>query len=122
MISCVKHVTIPVKNQDKALDFFLNKLGFHLICDVPFGDQQRWIELKIPGAETQVVLFTPDGHEDRVGTFSNVVFTTADVKKTYEDLKKKGVEFVSPPQQEPWGTYAIFKDPDGNSFCLPSVS
>lgn len=122
MISCVKHVTIPVKNQDKALDFFLNKLGFHLICDVPFGDQQRWIELKIPGAETQVVLFTPDGHEDRVGTFSNVVFTTADVKKTYEDLKKKGVEFVSPPQQEPWGTYAIFKDPDGNSFCLSSVS
>ena len=99
MISCVKHVTIPVKNQDKALDFFLNKLGFHLICDVPFGDQQRWIELKIPGAETQVVLFTPDGHEDRVGTFSNVVFTTADVKKTYEDLKKIGVEFVSPPQQ-----------------------
>lgn len=120
MITAVKHVSIPVKDQDKALDFFVSKLGFQVLCDVPFSDKQRWIELKIPGADTQIVLFTPDGHEERVGTFSNIVFTTADVQASYQTLCKKGVEFLHPPKEEPWGTYVIFKDPDGNTFCLSS--
>src|SRR5580692_11915114 len=89
MIKAVKHVSIAVRNQDKALDFFHNKLGFEIVCDVPFGKGQRWIELKIPGADTQIVLFTPDGHENRIGTFSNVVFTCSDIDKTYEDLQGK---------------------------------
>ena len=120
MIKQVKHVTIPVKDQDKALKFYVDKLGFEVVVDVPFNDQQRWIELKIPGAETQVVLFTPDDHRDRIGTSSPVIFTSDNIEKTYQELHKKGVEFICPPTQEPWGTYAIFKDVDGNTFCLSS--
>ena len=121
MISGVKHVSIPVKNQESALKFYTEKLGFEILVDVEFEPGgQRWIELKIPGAKTQVVLFTPEGHEERVGTFSNIVFTTEDIEKTYQDLKNKEVKFTQGLTTEPWGTFALFKDPDGNVFCLSS--
>lgn len=119
MIAGVKHVSIPVKDQDKALKFYTEILGFEVLTDAEFGpDGQRWIELKIPGAETQVVLFTPEGHEDRVGTFSNIVFFSDDIKKTYKELKAKGVKFTKDLTEEPWGTFTIFQDPEGNTFCL----
>jgi predicted enzyme related to lactoylglutathione lyase len=122
MITQVKHVTIPVKNQDAALKFYTEKLGFTVSVDVAFeADGQRWIELEIPNADTRVVLFTPQGHEDRIGSFSNVVFYSENVRKTYEELKAKGVEFTREPTEEPWGTYALLKDIDGNVFCLSST-
>src|SRR5712692_10554399 len=104
MIKGVKFVSIPVKNQDLALDFYTQKLGFSILTDQPFDGTQRWIELKVPGAETRVVLFTPKQHEDRIGTFSNVVFYSDDVEKTYEELRGRGVEFQQPPKKESWGT------------------
>jgi predicted enzyme related to lactoylglutathione lyase len=84
------------------------------------GDKQRWIELKIPGAETNIVLFTPEGHEAMIGKFSNIVFACTNVEKTYQELREKGVEFVQPPSKETWGGMALFKDIDGNVFCLGS--
>lgn len=120
MITHVKLVSLPVRDQDRALDFFTEKLGFSILTDQPFNDKQRWIELKPPKAETRVVLFTPEGQEDRVGTFSNVVFSCDDIDKTYVELKARGVEFLGEPEKQPWGTYVLFKDPDGNTFCLSS--
>ena len=81
---------------------------------------QRWIELAIPGAETRVVLFTPEGHEDRVGSFFNGSFACDDVEATYRQLRARGVDFTAEPTKQPWGTYATFKDPDGNQFVLSS--
>lgn len=121
MITQVKHVSIPVRDQNKALAFYTEKLGFKVVVDVDFGDGQRWIELSIPGAETQIVLFTPEGHESRVRTLSNIIFTSRDIKKTYTDLLAKGVEFTVSPTEEPWGTYCILKDPDGNTFCISNT-
>ena len=118
MIRRVKFVSIPVKDQDKALAFYTEKLGFAIQTDQPMGPGQRWIELGIPGAETDVVLFSPEGHEDRIGGFMNLSFSSDNVEKTYDELKAKGVEFTKPPKKEPWGTFAMFKDPDGNQFVL----
>ena len=120
MITQLKFVSIPVSDQDRALAFYTEKLGFVIATDQPFNGNQRWIELRIPGAETRVVLFTPDGHEDRIGTFSAISFMTDDVTRTYDELTRRGVEFAGPPQSAEWGSYAIFKDPDGNSFVLSS--
>ena len=121
MIKAVKFVSIPVKDQDKALDFYTQKLGFGILTDQPMAPgQQRWIELKIPGAETKVVLFTPDGHEDRIGSFRNVTFTADNVAGTHAELSARGVEFSQPPTSQPWGTFAVFKDLDGNQFVLSS--
>ena len=120
MIDQVKFVGIPVKDQQRSLEFFRDRLGFRVLTDQPFDDNQRWIELEIPGAETGLVLFTPEEHRDHIGTFSHVSFWAADVEKTYEELVAKGVEFVQPLQKADWGTAAIFKDPDGNVFVLGS--
>ena len=121
MITHVKFVSIPTRDQYKALAFYTEKLGFKLVTDQPHDDKQRWIELRIGGAETRVVLFTPQGHEDRVGTFFNGSLATDNVQKTFEELSAKGVEFVQEPRTEPWGTSAIFADPDGNQFVLGSA-
>ena len=118
MIKSIKFTTIPVSNQDAALDFYTKKLGFTIFTDQPFNDKQRWIELRVPKAETRVVLFTTDEDKSRVGTFMNMSYTCDDLQKTYEELIKRGVEFENPPQKQPWGNYAIFKDSEGNRFVL----
>jgi len=118
MIKAVKFVTIPVTDQDRALEFYTKKLGFRVLTDAPFDSTQRWIELSIPRAETGIVLWKGPGQDKMIGGFMNVSFTTDDCEATAKQLKEKGVEFVQDPQQADWGTAAIFKDPDGNQFVL----
>ena len=118
MIKGVKFVSIPVRDQDRALEFYTKKLGMRVITDSPFDDTQRWIELGIPRAETRIVLFTMSEHEQLIGNMMNVTFAADDVVATAAELKLRGVEFVQDPQKSDWGTAAIFKDPDGNTFVL----
>jgi predicted enzyme related to lactoylglutathione lyase len=117
MITRVKFIGIPVRDQQAQLKFYTEKLGFEIMTDQPLG-AQRWIELKIPRAETHLVLFTPEGHEDRVGTFVNASLSCDNVQQTYEELNARGVEFTQAPTSAPWGTFAKFKDADGNQFVL----
>ena len=105
MIKAIKFASIPVSDQDRALAFYTSKLGFRILTDQQFNEKQRWIELSIPGAETGVVLFTPDGHQDRIGTFSAISFQCDDVQRTYDELSARGVEFTAPPTKQPWGTF-----------------
>jgi catechol 2,3-dioxygenase-like lactoylglutathione lyase family enzyme len=119
MIRGVKFASIPVTDQDRALAFYTEKLGFRLLTDQPFNEKQRWIELGISGAETRVVLFRfDDGLQP--GTKMNITFWTDDVESTVHELESKSVEFVMKPQKANWGTAAIFKDIDGNRFVLSS--
>jgi predicted enzyme related to lactoylglutathione lyase len=119
MIRGIKFGTVPVRDQERALKFYTEKLGFNILTDQPMGDQ-RWIELGIPGAESAVVLFTPKEHEGHIGTFAHISFWCDNAEKTYQELLKKGVEFDGPPQKMPWGTFVKFTDPDGNQFILSS--
>jgi catechol 2,3-dioxygenase-like lactoylglutathione lyase family enzyme len=120
MIRGIKIASIPVRNQDASLKFYTEKLGFKVVTDQPFTDHQRWIELLIPGADSRLALFTPEGHENRIGGFQPVTFWCDDVFATAKLLKSKGVEFAVEPKTEVWGTMALFKDPDGNQFVLSS--
>jgi predicted enzyme related to lactoylglutathione lyase len=120
MITQVKFVGIPTRDQDRALKFYTEKLGFDVSTDQVFNAKQRWIELRIGNSGTRVVLFTPEGHESRIGTFFNGSFACDDVSATYRQLKARGVEFDKPPEKQPWGEFATFKDPDGNQFVLSS--
>ena len=119
MITHLKFAGIPVRDQDRALKFWTEKMGFQVETDQPLGPQ-RWIELSIRSSQTGIVLFTPDGQEDRIGTFFNGSFACDDVDATWRQLSAKGVEFVRPPKKEEWGTSAIFKDSEGNQFVLSS--
>lgn len=116
----VAKVSIPVRDQDRALEFYREALGFQLVKDVPFGPGQRWIEVRLPGQDLEVVLFATEQDQARIGTFQPVLFTAPDIVKAHAELVAKGVEFTLPPKVEPWGTQAIFKDVDGNTFSLAS--
>ena len=120
MIKRIKFVSIPVADQNRALDFYTEKLGFTIITDQPFSEKQRWIELRIPKADTRVVLFTAEGDEKRIGTFMNMSYECDDIEDSYKAMRDRGVEFEGPPEKQPWGTYAIFKDSEGNRFVLGS--
>jgi predicted enzyme related to lactoylglutathione lyase len=120
MIKQLKFASIPTRDQDAALTFWTEKVGFRVATDQPMGPGQRWIELAIPGAQTGIALFTPPGHEDRIGTFFNGSFMCDDVDYTYRQMRDRGVTFVQEPRREPWGTSAKFADPDGNIFVLSS--
>ena len=120
MIRGIKIVGIPVSNQDASLRFYTEKLGFWVATDQPMGPGQRWIELSIPGSDVHLALFTPPGHERRIGEFQGMTFWTDDVYATAEELKAKGVVLAAEPRKEVWGTMAILKDPDGNQFVFSS--
>ncbi len=119
MIRGVKFASIPVTDQDRALAFYSEKLGFRLLTDQPFSEKQRWIEIGISGAETRLVLFRTD-KGIQPGTLMNLTFWADDVEATARELKSKGVEFVMEPAKQEWGTTSIFKDLDGNRFVLSS--
>jgi catechol 2,3-dioxygenase-like lactoylglutathione lyase family enzyme len=118
VIKGIKFVSIAVRDQDRALEFYTKKLGMRIITDAPFDGTQRWIELGIPRADTKLVLFTMQGHEQLIGKFQNVTFVTDDVEATVKELKARGVEFIREQEKEDWGTSACFKDQDGNIFVL----
>ena len=126
MITKAQYAGIYVTDQDRAVEFYRDKLGFEVVMDTPMGDlapegqakDVRWITVAPPGAETAFTLYTPPGMEDRVGGFSNIVFDTDDIQKTFAELTERGVEFTMEPKMEGWGWWAQFKDPDGNEFGL----
>src|SRR5262249_19173855 len=118
MIKHVDFISIPCADQKRALAFYTQKLGFTVFTDQEFDGKQRWIELKIGGAQTKVVLFTGEGEESRIGKFLNATFVCDDLDRTYVDLRERGVEFVSPPKKEPWGSMFIFKDSEGNQILV----
>ena len=120
MISHVKFITVPTDDQPRAVKFWTEQVGFQIFTDQPFNDKQRWIELRVGSSDTRVVLFMFDDQGLKPGMIFNGALAADNVEQTYDELKGRGVEFVSPPQKAPWGTFAMFKDPDGNQFLLSS--
>ena len=118
MITHVKFVSIPTTDQDRALAFYTEHLGFRVVTDQPFG-AQRWIELRIGSSDTRFVLFTTDDGPRPGSRFAGAL-ACDNVERPYEELSARGVEFVGRPKAEPWGTFAIMSDPDGNQFVLSS--
>jgi predicted enzyme related to lactoylglutathione lyase len=119
MITHVKLVTIPTRDQARALKFYTEQLGFEISTDQPFDDRQRWIELRIGSSPTRFVLFTPPGHEGRIGSFLNATLACDDVEATCRQLRQRGVAVTEPVRQD-WGIHATLTDPDGNQILLSS--
>ncbi len=120
MITHIKLVSIAVSNQEKSLTFYTEKLGFKLVVDEAFDKTSRWIELETPEGKTRVVLLKARPGDARLGSLTNIVFTSDDIEKTYFELKVKGVNFKEPPNKHSGGVFTQFADPDGNVFVLAS--
>src|SRR5688572_29706400 len=97
MLKRIKFSAVPVADQSRALAFYSEKVGLKLFTDQKAGSM-RWIELKIPGAETMVVLHHAPGHAP--GKEPVLALVADDVQATYEELRARGVEFVQPPKKE----------------------
>ena len=123
MIGYIHSIAIVVSDQDKALDFYVNTLGWEKAMDSPMGHGMRWLTVVPPGANTQLALTPPSwytgDYEGQTPSKYGISLVTADLDATYETLKAKGVKFKNPPEIMPWGAKAAwFYDPDGNEFFV----
>ena len=118
-------VTIVVKNQDKALDFYTKTLGFEKRADVSPPGNPRWVTVAPKGQDIEIALWeagsksvgVPPSHQQPgIGTQWN--FKVEDCRKAYAELKARGVKFKSQPVEYAWAIGAEFTDPDGNHFSL----
>jgi lactoylglutathione lyase len=116
LITHVTLATIPVRDQDAALDFFVNKLGFEKRTDAPYG-AGRWIEVAPPGGQTSVVLDKVDDPNAVEQSLLPVLFGCEDAAETAAKLRVAGVE-VSDPDAQAWGTYILVNDPWGRQICI----
>lgn len=135
MIARITHITVFVLDQDRALDFYVNKLGFKKHTDIPMGGKARWLTVTAPEQPELEVALLPTAEWGvwnaqnaatmrglvEQGLFGFAAFKCADVRATYEELSAKGVEFLMPPTQQPYGIIAVLKDDSGNSFSLSEL-
>lgn len=132
MIQSVAHMTVYVLNQNEALDFYCNKLGFEKRMDITVEGGYRWVtvsakaqpDLEIALAEPVEGPFLTKDAAEKIralvaeGAFGAGVFATDDCHKTYEELVAKGVEFSMPPTEQDYGIEAMGIDNSGNWFSL----
>lgn len=118
-INTVGRVMIPVADQDRAIDFYVDKLDMEKIADVPFGDGNRWVEVRPAGSTTALALVTPRP-EDPVGIQTNVALDSSDVEGDHAALKAAGVDVDEEIMQMggPVPPMFFFRDVDGNTLLL----
>jgi catechol 2,3-dioxygenase-like lactoylglutathione lyase family enzyme len=120
LIAKIHSTMIAVSDQDKALDFYVNTLGFEKAMDSPMGPDMRWLTVVPPGATTQLVLADPRMADPIVpGRSTGITLTTPDIDTAYATYTGRGVNFKGPVEEMPWGQKAAwFSDLDGNEFFL----
>jgi catechol 2,3-dioxygenase-like lactoylglutathione lyase family enzyme len=122
-ISKVGTVIVPVSDQDAAVDFYLQKLGFEKRADTPFGKGDRWVEVAPPGADTTLALIPPrDGQP--VGVDTRAAFHSDDVDADHAALKAQGVDVDEQVMRmgDPVPPMFFFRDQDGNTLLLVQPS
>lgn len=130
-IKNISLVTVYVTDQDAAKNWYIEKLGFVETADITMGDNGfRWVSVCHPDQrELEVTLMVPgppldDNLADAIrralanGTHGALGLNTDDCQKAYEELSAKGVEFVQPPSDRPYGVEAVFRDNSGNWLVL----
>jgi lactoylglutathione lyase len=135
MIDSIGGAVVIVSDQQKAIEFYTQKLGFELKSDIPFGGSSteglRWVEVAPKASQSTISLMVPnpmmmsDGVEieaikKSIGAETGIWFYSKDMQSTYEELKGKGVDITAPEKQEWGGTMSKVKDQDGNSFSIIS--
>lgn len=119
-ISHISVVAVHVKNQDEALRFYTETLGFEKRSDAMMGPEMRWLTVAPVGSPTEISLSSTMDAGAPLGGNSGLVFETADIDAMHRDLTARGVTFTLAPIRESFGGWAEFTDQDGNRFGLHS--
>ncbi len=110
MIKSIMDVAVVVSDAKKSAEWYKEKLGLEIR-----ENEGHWITLAPKGST--VVLHLCETKPSEQGN-TGIAFYVGDLDKTYEELNGKGVKFTTKPKKTEWGSYAMFKDPDGNEFWL----
>ena len=119
-ISRIGLVSVPVKDQQVAKSFYVDKLGFEVVMDNPFMPEAHWIIVAPKGAQTAITFVTwfpvmPPG------SCQGLLFETDDIAAVHETLAARGVQ-TSAVESAPWGTYITLNDPDGNGLVIQQTA
>jgi lactoylglutathione lyase len=114
-VTQVRTVGVPVNDQDRALEFYVDKLGFEKRLDVPFGDGKRWIEVAPPGATTTIAL-VPSREGIPTGVETGIRLATADADADHADLQARGIDADEVLRWEGAPPMFSFRDQDGNGL------
>jgi catechol 2,3-dioxygenase-like lactoylglutathione lyase family enzyme len=116
MFSNISIVSVPVKDQEAAKNFYTSMLGCRVVEDNPMMPGSRWLRLEFPGVQTRIVLANWF-QQMPPGSLQGIVLITDDIARTSKDLKDRGLE-ISEIKDQPYGKEATFYDPDGNGWVL----
>lgn len=111
-----------MEDQAKAKSFYMEKLGFQVRREEPMGAGATWLEVAPANSEACLVLYPRKMMPGSEQMLPSVILYTIDTQRTYEELSAKGVAFSTTPSKMPMGTFAKFKDLDGNEFVLSDVN
>ncbi|MEO3743161.1 glyoxalase superfamily protein [Plantactinospora sp. B5E13] len=120
-ISRIQLLSLPVTDQDRARDFYVDVLGFDLLGDNPMGPDRRWVQVAPKGADTSITLVT---WFDAMppGSVRGLVLETDDLDGDVTELTRRGVRIQGGVQEAPWGRFVTFDDPDGNGIVLQATT
>lgn len=118
-VSQIGTVMVPVAEQDRAIEFYVEKLGFEKRADIQFGDGNRWVEVAPPGAATTVALVQPREGES-TGIETRIGYTTSDVDSDHAELRARGVDVDEQVMRMggPVPPMFFFRDQDGNRSLI----
>lgn len=116
-ISSVQLFSLPVRDQERARDFYVDVLGFDLVSENPMGPDMQWVQVAPPGAQTSITLVT---WFDTMppGSVKGTVLETDDLEGDVRELRSRGVKVQGDIEEQPWGRFVTFDDPDGNGIVL----
>jgi catechol 2,3-dioxygenase-like lactoylglutathione lyase family enzyme len=123
-ISQIGTVIVNVADQDRALRFYTEKLGFEQRADIPFGNGNRWLEVAPAGADTTIAIVPPRPGDTAGGAQTGIALSTSDVDSDHADLKARGVDVDAEVSRmgDPVPPMFWFRDPDGNSLLVVQSS
>lgn len=128
MVDQLQFVTIVVRDQDEAAEWYVDKLGMERRLDIPLG-HTRWLTVGFPGHKYPEIILqkpNPEEHDEetyrkkvsQIGNGTTWVLRVTDCKGTVKSLREKGVSILAEPEVLWWGTMALIKDLYGNPFSL----
>jgi catechol 2,3-dioxygenase-like lactoylglutathione lyase family enzyme len=122
-IARVANVMVPVSDQDRAIEFYTEKLGFEKRTDVPFGDGNRWVEVAPSGAATSIALVQPREGES-AGIEARVALDCDDIDAVHASLREAGVDVDAEVMRMggPVPPMFFFRDQDGNRLLIVETS
>ncbi|HEX3512359.1 MAG TPA: VOC family protein [Solirubrobacteraceae bacterium] len=122
LINQISTVIVPVSDQDAAVAFYTEKLGFEKRADVPMGEQMRWIEVAPPGASSTVAIVPPREGEP-VGVQTRIAFSTHDIESAHAELTAAGVDCDEVERMGgPVPPMLFFRDQDANKLLIVELS